>query len=106
MPTKPNKRVSNEDLLALLQNISERLDRLDDRSILSEHSNMRDHKRFKENGDKLLTMVSNLVGSMDNVENELVVINHHNSEHFDKNEQQDTRLDRIENHFQLPKLAL
>ena len=61
---------------------------------------------MNEKYDRLLTMLSNLTGSVASIEENTSVLSYHNGEHFDKDEEQDKRLDRIESHLSLPKFAL
>ncbi len=98
MTTKKKSPVSNEDLLFLLQKLYDKFGGLEGRFDGFEKKNHEDHER-------MMTMISNLVGSVARIEEELVVINHHNSEHFEKDKQQDVRLDTIESKLQLPKFA-
>ncbi|HSW90094.1 MAG TPA: hypothetical protein VLH19_04445 [Patescibacteria group bacterium] len=56
--------------------------------------------------EKLLTVTSNSAGDIAKIEENTAVLSHHNGEHFDKNEEQDKRLDRLEKKVGLPRLAL
>lgn len=60
------------------------------------------NEKFDEVNEKLERLIFTVESLR--VDHEFVV--HHSSEHFEKNEQQDHRLDRIEKHLNLPTLAV
>lgn len=62
-------------------------------------------QEMNEKLDRLLTMVSNNTGEITKIEKNTAVLSYHNSQHFDKDEEQDKRLTRVESHLELPAFA-
>lgn len=59
------------------------------------------NEKFSEVNEKL----ERLIFTVENLAQDHQFVAHHSSEHFEKNEEQDKRLDRIENKLNLPSLS-
>lgn len=101
MTKKPANSVSNEDIMFLMEKLYGKVENVEtDVSTLK-----KDVSVLKDDVSTLKTVTSNMVGDIQKIEENTSVLGYHNSEHFDKDEQQDKRLDRIEHHIQLPAFA-
>lgn len=111
--------VSNDDIMYLLQKVYEkedvlekkfnklegRFDGLEDRFDSLEDRFDSLENRFdslEEKVDTLATSVANMAGDIKDIQENTTVLSHHNSEHFDKDDEQDKRLDTHAKKLGLP----
>lgn len=86
--------VGNEDILYPLQRVYEK-----------EDVHKKKFDSLEEKVDTLTTSVANLAGDIKDIQENTTVLSHHNSEHFDKDDEQDKRLDAHAKKLGLPTFS-
>jgi chromosome segregation ATPase len=98
-PVKP--KASNDDIMYLLQKVYEKEDNLEKRFDGLETR----LDGLEKKVDVLTTTVVNLAGDIKDIQENTTVLSHHNSEHFDKDDEQDKRLDTHAKKLGLPAFS-
>ncbi|HSW90333.1 MAG TPA: hypothetical protein VLH19_05710 [Patescibacteria group bacterium] len=94
MSVSKNPSISPEDVFFLLEKLSQ--DNIDLRE---------GQKNIQKTLDRFSTLLVNAIGDIAEIKENMTVSDHHSSQHFEKDEQQDQRLDRVETTLRLPKFA-
>lgn len=107
--------VSNDDIMYLLQKVYEKEDVLEKKfnKLEGRFDGLEDRfdsleNRFdslEEKVDTLATSVANMAGDIKDIQENTTVLSHHNSEHFDKDDEQDKRLDTHAKKLGLPTFS-
>lgn len=98
MKQSAKPQASNDDIMYLLQRVYEKEDNLEKKF---DHLDKK-VDNLEKKVDALTTSVANLAGDVKDIQENTTVLSYHNSQHFEKDEEQDKRLDTHSKKLGLP----